>query len=181
MSASLEASFRIPLHNGRKWHNIPGIERNGFGCALRMRSETTTIRGDIIGGSEWSRALRHTATSTYNLIIVRTCFRTPFVCACKISQRVAKLFRFAVVIIIGAAVIVVSTLNWLMMMTIKSVRFTEKKNDQHTRLHGCRNSFVISRLTNNPLLMYNEKLNVCWNRKLKFQVCERTNDWFAFF
>lgn len=46
--------------------------------------------------------------------------------------RVAKLFRFAVVIITDAAgtaaVIAVSTLDWLMMMTIKSVRFTEKKN-----------------------------------------------------
>lgn len=144
MSASLEASFRIPLHNGRKWHNI--LTWNGCAYERRQQQQWRDIIGARIG-------ILH---SIYNVIIVRTCFRTSFVCV-KLAE-VAKQFGFTVVIMIiviidaVAAVIVVSTFNWLMILMIKSVRLTEKKNNQHTLC--CRNSYIISWLTNNLLLMY---------------------------
>lgn len=94
------------------------------GCALRMRSETTTtMRGVIIGA--WVESCTHIYIQFNNC---ENMLQNPF--RVKLA-RVAKLFRFAVVIIIDAAATAVSTLNWLMMMTIKSVRFTEKKNAQH--------------------------------------------------
>lgn len=132
MSASLEASFRIPLHNRRKWHNIE--TRNG--CARKRREMTTTIRDAIEVWNGISCIYTYTVythhISIHNLIIVRTCFRTSFVCVWN-QQKLPNNFA-VVVIIIGtaAAVIVESTFNWLMLFMIESVRLTEKKNNQLT-------------------------------------------------